>query len=231
VCARQQDTGEERQPPDPAQPHALPPPSSRSPRRSYILLTFRPPRRPLPDAPVPRTERPPASEPPTASSPETTSQPETASEPDTASPPTTANPPRTTSDSPPRNDAPRPVARARTSGNASTGTYVTRWVDASMIVIGAALFLGALATLTSTWAWSWHASSGAVFTLSQVHGICTSAMGELAQGASGTVSNNCLWVDLTWTEAAALTAGGCILAAIGVVRIGARLRAAAIRRG
>jgi hypothetical protein len=93
-----------------------------------------------------------------------------------------------------------------------------------MVVIGVAVFLGALATLTSTWAWSWHAGSGAIFTLSQVHGICTSAMGELSQGASSTISNNCLWVDLTWTEAAALTGAGCIVAAIGVARIVRALR-------
>jgi hypothetical protein len=209
VCASQQDTGEDR---EPAQPHALSPPSSRTPRRSYILLTFHPPRRERPpdDAPLPRPDRLPASELAAANSPPTA--------PTTSEPPA-ASPPATTSDSPPRNDPPRQAAQARTSGNARTGIYVIRLLDASMIVIGAALFLGALATLTSTWAWSWHASSGAILTLSQVHGICTSAMGELSQGASGTISNNCLWVDLTWTEAAALTGGGCILAAIGVVRI------------
>jgi hypothetical protein len=97
-------------------------------------------------------------------------------------------------------------------------------LDAGMIVVGVALFLGALATLTSTWAWSWHASSGAIFTLSEVHGVCTSAMGELSQGASGAISNSCLWVDLTWTEAAALTGVGCILAAIGVARVVRALR-------
>jgi hypothetical protein len=216
VCASQQDTGEERQPAEP-QPHALSPPSSRTPRRSYILLTFRPPRRTRPDdGPLARTDSPPASEPLTAGPPETASEPLAVGPPPTAS----YSPPR---DSLPRNslarnDSPQ-VAQARTSGKAKTGIHVTRLLEASMIVIGVAMFLGALATLTSTWAWSWHASSGAILTLSQVHGICTSTMGELSQGASGTISNNCLWVDLTWTEAAGLTGVGCILVAIGVVRI------------
>ena len=208
MCASHHDTGEERQPPEP-QPHALSPPSSRPPRRSYVLLTFRPPRRVRPDdAPPSGTDSLPASEPPVA-----------ASQPDNASPPETGSAPPAAGDAPRRNDQPRQVARAHTSGNVSIGIYATRLLDASMVVVGVALFLGALATLTSTWAWSWHASSGAILSLSQVHGICTSAMGELSQGASSTISTNCLWVDLTWTEAAALTGCGCILAAIGVARI------------
>ena len=224
MCASQQDTGEEPQPPEP-QPHALSPPSSRKPSRPYTLLTFRPPRRPQPDDaplsgadPLPAGESRTAGEPPTASESLTASEPSTASEPPAASQPETASEPPT-ADSPPGNDPPQQAAQAQISGNPSTGMYATRLLDASMIVIGAALFLCALATLSSTWAWSWHAGSAGIFTLSRMHGVCTSAMGELAQGASSNVAKHCLWVDGTWTEAVALTGGGCILAAIGVARI------------
>ena len=218
MCASHHDTGEERQPPEP-QPHALSPPPSRPPRRSFVLLTYRPPRRAQPvDAPLSGTDTLPAGEPPAAAGQPDTAPPDTSSRPETASAPPAAR------DAPPRNEQPRQVARAHTSGNVSIGIYATRLLDASMVVVGVALLLGALATLTSTWAWSWHASSGAVFTLSQVHGICTSAMGELSQGASSTISTNCLWVDLTWTEAAALTGAGCIIAVIGVARIVRTLR-------
>jgi hypothetical protein len=173
VCASQRDTGEQPQQPEAPQPHTLFPPSLRTPRHSYTLLTFRPPsRRRQPD-----------------------------------------------DESLPGDDPPGQRAQAQTVANASTDVYATRLVDASLVVIGAALFLCALATLSSTWAWSWHAGSGNIYTLWHMHGICTSAMGELAQGASGTVESHCLWVDGTWTEAVALTAGGCILAAIGIARI------------
>jgi hypothetical protein len=186
VCASQQDTGEQPQPPESPQPHALSPPPSAAPRRSDIVLTFRPPpRRPQADDKSLRAED---------------------------------KPPLPASHSPSGDDPPRQLAQAQTFADASAGVTAARFVDTSLIVIGAALFLCALATLTSTWAWSWHAGSGSIYTLWHMHGICTSAMGELAQGASGTVSSHCLWVEGTWTEAVALTAGGCILTAIGIAR-------------
>jgi hypothetical protein len=249
VCASQQDTGEERQPPDPPQPHALSPPSYRTPKRSYILLTFRAPRRPQRDPePLPGEDQVPAIEPVAAREPQTAS-----ATPTTSEPPTTTEPPSAsgllsasefmpaseplaarelvsrseslpesdvlpTRDHPPGGDPPHRLAQARAFESAGAGMYATRLLDASLIVIGAALFLCALATLISTWAWSWHAGSGRTFNLSNMHGICTSAMGELAQGASGTVASHCLWVDGTWTEAVALAAGGCIVAVIGIAR-------------
>jgi len=145
-----------------------------------------------------------------------------AGEPQTCSPAQTDSPPRASSERAPDSDPSPQLTQARSP---SAATYATRWLDASLILVGAALFLSALATLSSTWAWSWRAGSDRTFNLSHMHGICTSAMGELAQGASGTVAIHCLWVDGTWTEAVALTAGGCILAAIGVARTVRTLRA------
>jgi len=111
-------------------------------------------------------------------------------------------PPQPPALSPPSAPAPAPPTRTpsaatppqltqdRTHGSASGGMYATRRLDAGLIVIGAALFLCALSTLSSTWAWSWHAGSDRTFNLLHMHGICTSAMGELAQGASGTVASH-----------------------------------------
>ncbi|HTW73934.1 MAG TPA: hypothetical protein VMD56_03310 [Steroidobacteraceae bacterium] len=172
MCASQHDAGEQRQPPEPPQPHALSPPSAPAPA---------PPAAPAPAPPAAPAPAPPAATPPQ-------------------------------------------LTQAGTRGSASGGVYATRRLDASLIVIGAALFLCALATLSSTWAWSWHAGSDRTFSLLHMHGICTSAMGELAQGASGTVASHCLWVDGTWTEAVALTGGGCIVAVIGVARTVRALR-------
>jgi hypothetical protein len=257
VCASQQDTGEQPQPPESPEPRALSPSSSRTPRRSYILLNFRtPPRRrqrdeeslpgkdrlpdsellldgePLPDgAPLPDSKPLSASEPPSESQPLSAREPLSVGKPPPDSKPLSAGEPLSVgqhlpdsetlpdSDSPPCDHPPQELAQAQASANSSASTYATRLLDGSLAVIGTALFLCALATLTSTWAWSWHAGSGVTFTLSRMHGVCTSAMGELAQGASGNVATHCLWVDGTWTEAVALTGGGCILAAIGVARI------------
>jgi len=235
VCASQHDTGEQRQSPEPPQPHALSPPSSptppsrpapptrtppssptppaRTPRRPYLLLTFRPPRRPRPDGePLPGNDPLPAGEPLPASETQSDGEPLTDSE------------PVSVSERPAGGKPSVQLTQARTRGNASVGIYAARSLDASLIVIGAALFLCALATLSSTWAWSWRAGSDRTFNLSHMHAICTSAMGELAQGASGTVASHCLWVDGTWTEAVALTGGGCVLTVIGVVRTARALR-------
>jgi len=132
--------------------------------------------------------------------------------------------PPTSSERPPGEDPPHPLGQPQTFENADAGLHATRLLDASLIVIGAVFLLSALATLSSTWAWSWHAGSGRTFNLSYMHGVCTSAMGELAQGASGTVASHCLWVDGIWTEAIGLTGGGCILAVIGIARILGALR-------
>ncbi len=91
--------------------------------------------------------------------------------------------------------------------------------DAGLLIIGAVFVLAARATLTRTWVWSWRAGSGAALTLSRMHGICTSTMGELAQGASGMAASRCLWVDGSWTAAVLLAAAGCILAVIGLTRM------------
>ena len=243
MCASQQDTGEER---DPPQPHVLSPPPSRTPKRAYILLTFRGPRRSQP------SDRPPvgedqvsangpvsASEPPTSSGSLSASEAMLPSEPSPASglvsrseslpesEPLTATEPLTASERPPGGDPPQRLAQAETFENAGAQGYATRLLDASLIVIGGALFLCALATISFTWVWSWHAGSARTFNLAHMHGICTSAMGELAQGASSNVATHCLWVDGTWTEAVALAAGGCILAVIGIARILGTLRSPA----
>lgn len=230
MCASQQDT----------------PPPSRTPKRPYILLTFRRPRRSqLSDGPlsgedqVPASGPEPASEPPTSSGPMSASEAILPSEPLPIrevissseslprSEPLTATEPLTASERPPGGDPPQRLAQAETFESAAAGGYAASLLDASLIVIGGALFLCALATISFTWAWSWHAGSARTFNLSHMHGICTSAMGELAQGASSNVASHCLWVDGTWTEAVALTAGGFILAVIGIARIvGARRRAA-----
>jgi hypothetical protein len=148
--------------------------------------------------------------------------PPTLTPPSRPAPPTT--PARPAATRPPGGKPSVQLTQARAHGNASVAIYATRWLDASLIVTGSALFLCALATLSSTWAWSWRAGSDRTFSLSHMHGICTSALGELAQGASGTVASHCLWVDGTWTEAVTLTGGGCILAVIGVVRTVRALR-------
>jgi len=231
VCASQHDTGGQRQLPEPQQPHALSPQSSAPagsaplPRWSQLLLTFRAPRRSrLGGEPLPGKDLSPASAPLLAieTVPDSNTGPDSNTVPVREALPDSDRLPgsntRSDSERPPAGDrAPRPP-QPRTSGNARAGTYATRRVDASLIVIGAALFLCALATLISTWAWSWRTGAGGTFSLSHMHGICTSAMGELAQGASGTVSSHCLWVDGTWTEAVLLIAGGCVLAVIGIVR-------------
>jgi hypothetical protein len=234
VCASQQDTGEER---DPPQPHVLSPPSSRTPKRSYILLTFRGPRRSQPsDGVLPGEDQVPASglvsaselqaasEPPTSYGPGSVSEAILPSEPLTASEPVTATEPLTASERPLAADPPQRLAQAKTFEDAGAGRYSASLLDASLIVIGSALFLCALATISFTRVWSWHAGSARTFNLSHMHGICTSAMGELAQGASSNVASHCLWVDGTWTEAVALAAGGCILAVIGIARIVGALR-------
>jgi hypothetical protein len=220
VCASQQDTGDERQPPDPPQPRVLSPPSSRTPKPSSVLLTLRVSGRPSPDnGPLAGEAQGPANGPVSASEPPTSSEPSAASEPPTSKEPLALG------EDPPRVDSPQRLAETKTYETASAGGYAASVLDASLIVIGAAMFLCALATLSLTSVWSWHAGSAGTFNLSHMHGICTSAMGELAQGASTNVASHCLWVDGTWTEAIALTAGGCILAVIGIARIvGARRR-------
>ncbi len=92
-------------------------------------------------------------------------------------------------------------------------------LDTGLLVLGVVLVVCSRVTLTQTWAWSWHAGQGTTFTLSRMHGACTSAMGELAQGASGDVASHCLWVDTTWTAVVALGAAGCILAVLGAARM------------
>ena len=218
MCASQQDTGDERRPPDPPQPRVLSPPSSRTP--SSVLLTLRVSGRPSPDnGPLAgeAQERP--------NGPLSAGDPPTSSEPSAVSEPPTSKEPLALGEDPPRVDSPQRLAETKTYETASAGGYAASVLDASLIVIGAAMFLCALATLSLTSVWSWHAGSAGTFNLSHMHGICTSAMGELAQGASTNVASHCLWVDGTWTEAVALTAGGCILAVIGIARIvGARRR-------
>ena len=233
MCASQQDAGKER---DPPQPHVLSPPSSRTPKRSYILLTFRGPRRSQPsDRPPPGEDRVPASGPVSASELPTSGGSLSASELPTSSGPLSASEailpreplptePLTASERPPGGDPPERRAQAETFESTGAVGYAASVLDASLIVIGGALFLCALATISFTWVWSWHAGSAHTFNLSHMHGICTSAMGELAQGASSNVASHCLWVDGTWTEAVALTAGGCILAVIGIARIVGALR-------
>ena len=220
MCASQQDTGDERQPPDPPQPRVLSPPSPRTPKRPSVLLTLRVSGRPSPDnGPLAgeAQER--------ANGPVSASEPPTSSEPSPVSQPPTSKEPLAVGEDPPRVDSPQRLAETKTYETASAGGYAASVLDASLIVIGAAMFLCALATLSLTSVWSWHAGSAGTFNLSHMHGICTSAMGELAQGASTNVASHCLWVDGTWTEAVALTAGGCILAVIGIARIvGARRR-------
>jgi hypothetical protein len=207
VCANEHDTGEQRQPREPPRPNAVSPPAPRTPGRSSLLLTLRVSRRPQPDG-VPLQGKDPLP----VSEPTPPRQPKAASEPRNADEPQTARARRS------GGDPSRQPTQAQTPGKTSTGIYATRRLDASLVVIGAVLFFCALTTLISTWAWSWHARSGGTFNLSHMHGICTSAMGELAQGASGTVANHCLWVDNIWTEAVALTGAGCIVAVIGITR-------------
>lgn len=113
---------------------------------------------------------------------------------------------------PPSNSQLAPDAANAARGAASL-------LDAGLLIVGIVLLVGALITLTQTWVWSWHAGSGTAFTLSRMHGECTSAMGELAQGASGEAASHCLWVDTTWTAVVAFGAAGLILAAFGIVRI------------
>ena len=200
MCASQQDTGGQR---EPQQPHTLSPPSARLLRPSSKLLTFRPParRHPSGDEPSRGDER------------------SSGVEPLSGGKALSAIEPPPGNDLLPDNGSPQQRAQAQTFENASASVHAARLPDASLIVIGAALFLGALATLTQTWAWSWHAGAGKTFTLSAMHGVCTSAMGELAQGASGTVESHCLWVDGTWTEAVLLIAAGCAIGGIGIARI------------
>lgn len=232
MCASQQDTGDQRQSPDPPQPRLLSPPSPRTPKRPSVLLTLRVSGRPSPDyGPVPGEAQEPAngpvsaSDPPTSSEPTAVGDPPTSSEPPAVSEPPTSKEPLAVGEDPPRVDSPQRLAETKTYETASAGGYAAGVLDASLIVIGAAMFLCALATLSLTSVWSWHAGSAGTFNLSHMHGICTSAMGELAQGASTNVASHCLWVDGTWTEAVALTGGGCILAVIGIARIvGSRRR-------
>lgn len=236
MCASPQGTGEGR---DLPQPQVLSPPSARAPKRSYILLTFRGPRRsqasggPLPrDAEVTVS----ASDPPTSSGSVSASDAILPGEPlparglvsrdeslpESDSP--TATEPLTATEHPPGGEPPQRLAQAETFESAGAQGYAASVLDASLIVIGGALFLCALATISFTWVWSWHAGSAHTFNLSHMHGICTSVMGELAQGASSNVASHCLWVDGTWTEAVALTAGGCIVAVIGIARVVGALR-------
>jgi hypothetical protein len=95
----------------------------------------------------------------------------------------------------------------------------------SLIVIGAVLVLGALATLSQQWAWSWQ-TRGGTFTLSRMHAVCTSSLGELAQGVSGNVAGHCTRIDATWTAAIVVIAIGVLVGAIGLGRLWSALRAA-----
>ena len=214
MCASQQDTGK-----DPASASGPAPATER--RSGGAPPTASEP--PTGNGQVPASEAMLPSEPlPTGELlPRNESLPE--SESPTASEPTTASGPPNASERPPGGDLTQRLAQAETVDSASAAGSAAGLLDTSLIVIGAALFVCALATLTLTWVWSWHAGSAGTFNLSRMHGICTSAMGELAQGASTNVASHCLWVDGTWTEAVALTGGGFILAVIGIARIvGAR---------
>jgi hypothetical protein len=93
----------------------------------------------------------------------------------------------------------------------------------TLIVIGAILVLGALATLSQQWAWSWHAR-GSTLSLSRMHAVCTSSLGEIAQGVSGNVASPCTRIDATWTAAIAVIAIGVLVGAIGLGRLWSALR-------
>jgi hypothetical protein len=176
-----------------APPHAL---WLRALQHSSILLTYRPPPRGDPIGGVST----PAAKPPSGSKP---------------SPPAVPRPgrePPNTSTGTVRNQKPE-------SGIADAATRTPgSLLDICLLAVGAFLVVCSRVTLTRTWAWSWHGPT-TTFTLSRMHGACTSTMGELAQGASGDVASHCLWVDTTWTAVVALGAAGCILAAFGIARM------------
>jgi hypothetical protein len=143
-----------------------------------------------------------------------------ASKPETGQPPQSYGTPQPRYGPPgPSGGTPHQSQRPQNHGPANTGRIVTRWLPVSLIAIGAILFLGALATLTQKWAWSWHNGSGQTFTLAHMHGVCTSTIGELAQGVSGSVASNCTRIDSTWTAAVVGIVVGVIVAAAGVVRM------------
>jgi hypothetical protein len=122
---------------------------------------------------------------------------------------------------------PQQPERAQAISTAHALIDIRSLLDVTLVVLGVLLVVGARITLTRKWAWSWQASPGTTFTLSRMHGSCTSAMGELAQGASRNVASHCLWVDGTWTVVVALGAAGCILAAFGLAHMLRRIRKAA----
>jgi len=157
-------------------------------QHSSILLTYHPPPRQVPTD----ADSTPAAEPVSGSRPSPRAQ--------------TAPGPR------------RPHEQKAESGIAdATARETGSLLNVGLLVVGIFMVVCSRITLTRTWAWSWHGPS-TTFTLSRMHGACTSAMGELAQGASGEVASHCLWVDTTWTAVVGLGAAGCILAAFGIAR-------------
>ncbi len=196
MCASQQGADEQRRPAQLPRPHLLSLPIPATPPRPVILLTFHPPpRRPLPGTkPGQQVQHAQVQH---------------------------AQVQHAQAQHAQVQHAQAQHAQAgewRTAGAANaqdTGSLA----DAGLLIIGAVFVLAARATLTRTWVWSWRAGSGAALTLSRMHGICTSTMGELAQGASGMAASRCLWVDGSWTAAVLLAAAGCILAVIGLTRM------------
>jgi hypothetical protein len=240
VCASQQGTGE---PPRLPLRQGLSALSYRALQRSRILITFHPPPRSLAggsvgldnqrgglDSQQRPDDRPTGSEPSSgnARGPGSTQPPvitqlrEGARRPEHQRP--SGDRPPWGAGHPPAEQAVQavPAAQAAQAGDArraAASADLSGLLDMALIVIGAVLVFGARVTLTRTWAWSWHTGSGASFTLSRMHGICTSAMGELAQGVSGDAAGRCLWVDGTWTAAVLFGGFGFILAAIGCIRM------------
>ena len=200
----QQDTGQHEVGQDEAgkhdsgqQPQKLPPhmlrlPFARVLQQSSILLTYRPPPR---GAPSP--ERP------------------------QGPPPLPGRQPSPGRESPPPIAGPAQQQKPE-SGIADVVREAGGLLEIGLLVLGIVLVLCARITLTRTWVWSWRTGSGSTLTLSRMHGACTSAMGELAQGASGNVASHCLWVDTTWTAVVGLGAVGCVLTVFVIAR---RLRA------
>jgi hypothetical protein len=191
VCASQRDADEQRRPSQLPQPHTLSLPRPGTSPSPFIVLTFRPPPRRLRPG-AERGQQVPHGQAPHAQGGDAQG-----------------------------GDAQGGDAQggeSRTAGAANapdTGSVL----DAGLLIIGAVFVLAARATLTRTWVWSWRAGRGAAFTLSRMHGICTSTMGELAQGASGMAASRCLWVDGSWTAAVLLAAAGCVLAVTGLARM------------
>jgi hypothetical protein len=241
VCASQQDTGEQPGQPLPYGPSPL---SYDTLQRSRILITYRPPPQKLPASGHGTGNRESPSNPESRNSRQLSDNRQKLDNrrslenprlldnrpkldnrrsldnprPDRSRRPALAARPPQSSQKTQQTRTPQQAQTPHADG-ASASASISGLLNLALVIVGAVLAFGSRVTLTRTWAWSWHTGSGAALTLSRMHGVCTSAMGELAQGVSGNVATHCLWVDGMWTATAGLGLFGCLLAAFGLIRM------------